>query len=104
MDTGTMESEELLLLAEQDRQMLHPIYREISEKLGLNAAKELYQMFKGQQISFPVRLMDPRKVQKMIMQEYNGTNVRELARKYGYSEKSVRRLIKSQNTTTNNDR
>ena len=94
MDTVAFESEELLYLAEQDRQMLHPVYREISEKLGLDAAKELYQMFKGQQISFPVRLMDPQKVQKVIVREYNGTNVRELAKRYGYSEKSIRRIAK----------
>ena len=95
MDTVAFESEELLYLAEQDRQMLHPVYREISEKLGLDAAKELYQMFKGQQISFPVRLLDPQKVQKVIVREYNGTNVRELAKRYGYSEKSIRRIANS---------
>ena len=92
MDTVAFETEKLLYLAEQDRQMLHPVYREISEKLGLDAAKELYQMFKGQQISFPVRLLDPQKVQKVIVREYNGTNVRELAKRYGYSEKSIRRI------------
>lgn len=94
MDTVAFESEELLYLAEQDRQLLHPVYREISEKLGLDAAKELYQMFKGQQISFPVRLLDPQKVQEVILQKYNGSNVRELARQYGYSEKSIRRIAK----------
>ena len=101
MDTKVFESEELLLLAEQDREMLHPVYREISERLGLAAAKALYQMFKGQQISFPVRFLDPQKVQKVIWQEYNGTNVQALARQYGYSEKSVRRLLKSQNIVDN---
>ena len=29
-----------------------------------------------------------------IIKEYDGSNIRELAKKYGYSEKTVRRMIK----------
>ena len=68
--------------------------REISEKLGASAALELYRTFRGQQISFPLRLLDPEKVHMAIVQEYDGTNIRELTVKYGYSEKTVRRIIK----------
>ena len=57
-------------------------------------AVEIYQMFKGQQISFPMRLYNSQHVQKIIAQEYDGTNVKSLAIKYGYSEKTVRRIIK----------
>ena len=51
-------------------------------------------MFKGQQISFPVRFFNPAKIQKLIIEEYNGTNLKILATKYNYSEKTVRRIIK----------
>jgi len=102
--TKALEQNGLLQMAEQDLDLLHPVYRELCEKLGMNTAVELYQMFKGQQISFPVRLMDPEKVRQVIVQAYNGDNVRELARQYGYSEKSIRRLIKSQNSNANEDR
>ena len=102
--TKVLEQNGLLQMAEQDLDLLHPVYRELCEKLGMKTAVELYQMFKGQQISFPVRMMDPQKLRQAIVQAYNGANIRELAGRYGYSEKSIRRLIKSQNSNENKDR
>lgn len=40
-------------MAENDSELLSTVYREISERLGMNAAMTIYEMFKGQQISFP---------------------------------------------------
>lgn len=87
-------SKEVMRMAENDPELLNAVYREISEKLGMDTAMEVYQMFKGQQINFPVRFFNPAKIQQIIIQEYNGTNVRTLAIKYNYSEKTVRRIIK----------
>lgn len=81
-------------MAENKYELLNTVYKEISEKLGMDAAMEIYQMFKGQQISFPVRFFDPDRIQKIIAAEYNGTNIRTLAIKYNYSEKTVRRIVK----------
>ena len=81
-------------MAENDPELLNAVYREISEKMGMDAAMEIYRMFKGQQISFPTRFFNPEKVQQMIVQEYDGTNIRTLAIKYEYSEKTVRRIVK----------
>lgn len=69
-------------------------YKEVCEKLGMEVAVEIYKLFKGQQISFPVRLYNSRYIQTLIVQEYDGTNIKSLATKYGYSEKTVRRIIK----------
>ena len=85
---------EVMQMAENDPELLNAVYKEISEKLGMDTAMEIYQMFKGQQITFPVRFFNPARIQKIIVQEYDGTNVRMLAIKYGYSEKTVRRIIK----------
>ena len=85
---------EVVNLAEKDPDMLNHVYREISEKLGMDAAMGIYQMFKGQQITFPVRFFNPERIQQNIISEYDGTNVRMLAVKYGYSEKTIRRMIK----------
>ena len=85
---------EVMRMAENDPELLNAVYREISEKLGMDTAMEVYQMFKGQQINFPVRFFNPVKIQQIIVQEYNGTNIRTLAIKYNYSEKTVRRIIK----------
>ena len=76
------------------KKYFNPVYQEISEKLGVKTAVEIYRMFKGQQISFPVRFFNPAKIQKLIIEEYNGTNLKILATKYNYSEKTVRRIIK----------
>ena len=78
----------------QNSELLNTIYREISEKLGMDTAMEIYQMFKGQQINFPVRFFNPVRIQQMIIKEYDGTNIRTLATKYNYSEKTIRRIIK----------
>ena len=79
---------------ENEVELLNEVYREISEKIGLDSAIVIYQMFKGQQISFPVHLFNSKRIQRNIIKEYDGSNIRELARKYDYSEKTVRRMIK----------
>ena len=73
---------------------LNSVYREISEKLGMETAVEIYKLFKGQQVTFPVRLYNPKYVQTLIVQEYDGANIKSLVTKYGYTEKTVRRIIK----------
>ena len=87
-------SKEVMQMAVNDPELLNLVYKEISEKLGMDTAMSIYQMFKGQQISFPVRFLNPEKIKQLIVQEYDGTNIRTLAIKYNYSEKSVRRIIK----------
>ena len=81
-------------MATNDTDLFNSVYKEISEKLGMDTAINIYNMFKGQQINFPVRLFNPAKIQELIVKEYDGTNVRMLAVKYNYSEKTIRRIIK----------
>lgn len=87
-------SKEVVQMVETNPELLNTVYKEISEKLGMDVAMEIYRMFKGQQISFPVRFFNPQQIQALIIREYNGTNIRKLAIKYNYSEKTVRRIIK----------
>ena len=87
-------SKEVMRMAENDPELLNAVYKEVSEKLGMDTAMEIYRMFKGQQISFPMRFFNPERIQKIIVQEYNGSNIKTLAIKYGYSEKTIRRIIR----------
>ena len=87
-------SKEVMRMAEENSELLNTVYREISEKLGMDVAMEIFQMFKGQQISFPIRFLNPARIQQIIVKEYDGTNIRTLAIKYNYSEKTVRRIIR----------
>ena len=54
-------------MVEKNSELLNTVYKEISEKLGMDVATEVYQMFKGQQISFPVRMMDPQKLRQAML-------------------------------------
>lgn len=77
-----------------ESELFNEVYREISSELGLDVAIAIYQMYKGQQITFPIHLFNAKRIQTTIIKEYDGTNIRELAKKYAYSEKTVRRMIK----------
>ena len=87
-------SKGVMRMAESDPELLNSVYKEVSEKLGMDTAMEIYRMFKGQQICFPVRFFNPTRIQQIIVKEYDGTNLRTLAIKYNYSEKTIRRIIK----------
>ena len=81
-------------MAVNDPELLNAVYKEVSEKLGMDTAMEIYQTFKGQQITFPMRFFNPARIQQCILQEFDGTNVKNLAIKYDYSEKTIRRIIR----------
>ena len=85
---------EVICVSGNNPELLNAVYKEISEKLGMDTAMSIYQMFKGQQITFPVRFFNPNRIQELVVQEYDGTYIRTLAIKYNYSEKTIRRIIK----------
>ena len=62
--------------------------------IGLESMLQIYLQFKGQQITFPVKLFSKEYTMQQIRLEYNGRNVRELAKKYGYSERWIRELLR----------
>ena len=78
----------------KETELYNSIYKELSELVGLDATLKIYLRFKGQQVSFPVRLYNPQMIQQSVIKEYDGTNIAELARKYDYSEKTIRRMIR----------
>ena len=87
-------SKEVMPMAENNTELLNSVYKEIADRLGIDTAKEIYQLFKGQQICFPVRFFNPAGMHKIIIKEYNGKNIKTLAVKYNYSEKTIRRIIR----------
>jgi Mor family transcriptional regulator len=72
---------------------LNNVYRELSELVGYENMQKIHNEFRGQQITFPVELCSREYIHKMIRKEYNGKNVNELAIKYGYNERSIRRIL-----------
>lgn len=78
----------------KEADLYNTIYKEISELIGLDATLKLYLHFKGQQVNFPIRLYNPHLIQKNVIKEFDGTNIAELAHKYDYSERTIRRMIR----------
>ncbi len=92
-------SEDLLKLIKKEPELLNDVYREIWESLGIETAVAFYGYFRGQQISYPMRLLSPEGVRRCIFREYDGCNLRQLAVKFGYSEKSLRRILSEESKT-----
>ena len=72
---------------------LNTVYRELSELVGYENMQKIHNEYRGQQITFPVEMYSREYIHKMIKQEYNGKNVNELAVKYNYNERSIRRIV-----------
>ena len=53
-------------------ELYNDIYKEISEIVGLEATLKIYLRFKGQQVSFPVRLYSPHLIQQSVIKEWDG--------------------------------
>lgn len=79
---------------EKESELYNTVYKEISEIVGLDATLKIYLRFKGQQVNFPVRLYNPHLIQQNVIKEFDGTNITELAHKYDYSERTIRRMIR----------
>ena len=58
--------QEVILVSGSKSELLNAVYKEISEKLGMDTAMSIYQMFKGQQINFPVRFFNPTNIRQII--------------------------------------
>lgn len=73
---------------------LHGVYKEMVQLVGIESMKILYEHYKGQQITFPVRLYSKQYVERVLITQYDGTNAKELSRELGYSERWIKALIR----------
>ena len=73
---------------------LNGVYSELANLLGIDAVLKIHSAYRGQQMSFPVQLFSKDFLKKQIVKEYDGYNVKQLATKYGYSEKWIRKILK----------
>lgn len=72
------------------------VYMEIADKIGVDAAVAIHEMFKGQQILFPQKLYRKEYIYNYIRENYNGRNVRELSKNSGIqTEEFGRSSVKS---------
>lgn len=72
---------------------LRDIYKEIAIETDIETAIAIHKLFGGQQISFPKKLYCSDYVNSYIKNNYNGRNIRELARQFNLSERRVRQIL-----------
>lgn len=73
---------------------LNGIYTELANLLGIDAAMKIHAHYRGQQVTFPVEFFSKQFTKSRIIDEYDGHNVKQLATRYGYSEKTIRKILK----------
>mgnify|MGYP000909120689 CR=1 FL=1 len=69
---------------------LNHVCKDFAHYLGMETAWKLHLHYKGLQITFPQRFLSRDYVRKQVLLEYDGTNSKQLARKYGYTERVIR--------------
>ena len=73
---------------------LNGVYSDLANLLGIEVVLKLHNAYRGQQVTFPVQLFSRDFIKKQIVEEYNGYNIKQLATKYGYTEKWIRNILK----------
>lgn len=84
------------LRLDADKEYLNGCYKRFAEIIGVENTRLVYEEFNGQQITFPLELYTKQYIYKQIRNEFDGANYKQLARKYGYSERTVRRILKNE--------
>lgn len=79
------------------------IYREFAKLIGVESTLEIFENYHGTQINFPMRLVSSDHIKQVVLNEYDGTNLKELAMFYGYSERHLRRLLKSDSENSDSE-
>lgn len=75
------------------------LYEELAEIVGEKHVREIYNLFQGQEVSFPMRLFNPEYVVNLALTNTE-RDLRELAREYGYNEKYLKRLVSQRKRET----
>ncbi|MBQ8167203.1 MAG: Mor transcription activator family protein [Lachnospiraceae bacterium] len=71
------------------------IYKDIAMYISVETAINMFHLFQGQQVTFPMRLYDASIIANIIVKEYEeGADIKELSKKYSYSERRIRQIVK----------
>lgn len=69
------------------------VYKEMVEILGEEITLKIYENFRGQQVTFPMRLYSKSYVEEYIIKNYNGKNIKQISKKLGYTCNWVQQVI-----------
>lgn len=80
-----------------DTDALQSLYKQLNDLLGTEEMLKFYHEFRGSQLNPPMKLYDRDGTIAAIQSHYPQLSTKELANKYGYSQRWVKRVI-SQHT------
>lgn len=69
------------------------IYKDMVEVLGEEITLKIYENYRGQQVTFPMRLYSKSYILEYLNKNYNGKNLKELSRKLGYTYNWLQQVI-----------
>ena len=69
------------------------IYCELAEIVGTENTYKIFEHFRGQSATFPQRIYSTEYVEKYVKEHYDGTNLREFAKMFNYSERRIRQIL-----------
>ena len=69
------------------------IYKDMVEVLGEEMVLKIYENYRGQQVTFPMRLYSKKYIIKYLIQNYNGKNLKEISRELGYTYNWLQQVI-----------
>lgn len=75
------------------------IYEDMVDYLGLETTVKIYERYKGQQVNFPVKLHSMEYIVEQLSKNNDSKYIKDIARKYGYTEQWLRRMIKKNSKT-----
>ena len=63
------------------------------ELLGEEVTVKIYNNFRGQQVTFPMRLHSKAYVEEYLINNYNGKNIKQLSRELGYTCNWLKQVV-----------
>lgn len=79
------------------------IYKDMVEVLGEEITLKVYENYRGQQVTFPMRLYSKSYILEYLAKNYNGKNLKELSRKLGYTCNWLQQVINKESIKKNID-
>ena len=69
------------------------LYADMVEVLGEEIVIKLHKYYRGQQITFPMKLYSIAYVERYIVKNYRTQTIKEMCRELGYTEGWIKQLI-----------
>lgn len=73
------------------------IYKDMIEILGEEVTLRIYENYRGQQVTFPMRLYSKKYIVDYLIKNYDGKNLKQISRQLGYTCNWLQQMINKAN-------